>query len=65
MKTAVFQVTEGRGRARLICVLMPSLREAAILEAWLRIHADSITTSGFWAGSMRYKRRSGSRKQKN
>lgn len=43
MKTAVFQVTEGCGRARLICVAMPSLREAAILEAWLRMHADLMT----------------------
>jgi hypothetical protein len=40
MKTAVYQVTEGGGRARLICVAMPSLREAAMLEAWLRMHAD-------------------------
>ena len=43
MKTAVFQVTEAGGRSRLICVAMPSLRDAAILEAWLRMHADLTT----------------------
>jgi hypothetical protein len=47
MKTAVYQVTEGGGRARLICVAMPSLREAAILEAWLRMHADLMTEIRF------------------
>ena len=43
MKTAVFQVTEAGGRSRLICVAMPSLREAAILESWLRMQADLAT----------------------
>ncbi|MCU1255095.1 MAG: hypothetical protein JWM83_1394 [Candidatus Angelobacter sp.] len=47
MKTAVYQVTEGGGRARLICVAMPSLREAAILEAWLRMHAGLMTEIRF------------------
>jgi hypothetical protein len=47
MKTAVYQVTEGGGRARLICVAMPSLREAAMLEAWLRMHADLMTEIRF------------------
>jgi hypothetical protein len=47
MKTAVYQVTEGSGRARLICVAMPSLREAAIFEAWLRMHADLMTDIRF------------------
>ncbi|HEY2499130.1 MAG TPA: hypothetical protein VGK24_18880 [Candidatus Angelobacter sp.] len=40
MKTAVFQVNECGGRTRLICVPMPSLRAAAILESWLKMHAD-------------------------
>jgi hypothetical protein len=43
MKTAVFQVTQGDGRARLVCVPMPSLRSAAELESWLRMHAHGAT----------------------
>ncbi|HEY2235891.1 MAG TPA: hypothetical protein VGK01_20635 [Candidatus Angelobacter sp.] len=43
MKTAVYQVTEGDGRARLICVAMPTLHDATIFEAWLRMHADLMT----------------------
>jgi hypothetical protein len=47
MKTAVFQVIEGCGIARLICVAMPTLRDAAVLEAWLRMHADLMTEIRF------------------
>jgi hypothetical protein len=47
MKTAVFQVTQGDGRARLVCVPMPSLRSAAELESWLRMHANAATEITF------------------
>lgn len=47
MKTAVFQVNERGGRARLVCVRMPSLRSAANLENWLRMNADPATEVRF------------------
>jgi hypothetical protein len=47
MKTAVYQVTEAGSIAQLICVAMPSLRDAAMLEAWLRMHADLATDIRF------------------
>ena len=47
MKTAVFQINQGDGRTRLICVPMPSLHSAASLETWLRMHADMTTEIRF------------------
>ena len=47
MKTAVFQINQGDGRTRLICVPMPSLHSAASLETWLRMHADMTTEVRF------------------
>lgn len=47
MKIAVFHVSERNGVARLVCAPMPSLRAAAIFEAWLRMHADMATEIKF------------------
>jgi hypothetical protein len=41
MKTAVFQINESDGAARLVCVPMPNLHSACSLEAWMRIYAGS------------------------
>ena len=43
MKTAVFQICKAGTGARLVCVPMESLRGAAELEAWIKMHADEST----------------------
>jgi hypothetical protein len=47
MKTAVFQISQRDGQARLVCVPMPSLHSAVNLEALLRMHADTATEIKF------------------
>jgi hypothetical protein len=39
MKTAVFQINDENGAAYLVCVRMPGLRAACVLEQWLKKHA--------------------------
>jgi hypothetical protein len=47
MKTAVFQITQADGKARLVCVPMPNLHSAVDLESWLKMHVNTATEITF------------------
>jgi hypothetical protein len=47
MKTAVFQIIQKDGKARLVCVPMPNLHSAVDLECWLKMHVNAATEITF------------------